>query len=289
MDYIWNITGRCNLNCKYCWDIFKKEKEMDTLKAKEIVDKISGNKCGMLLFTGGEPLVRSDLFELISYAGSKEISNIKICTNGVLIDRYIQDIITSPVAEIHISLDSLSGNDKQYRGYKVENIIKNINLLKEKARSNQKIVLVTVIDIYNLQNFEDVLNYASENDLFVSYQLPVKTENSDLNLFIDQMNYEENEYLFRKLDEYHKNYRGTIDFFAKFYYLTAKKFFLNNVIPSQCGAGIEFSIISPTGNIYSCYSNKNKPKDCSKCFNPKCLIWFRSGERARKIINLVNR
>ena len=72
MDYIWNVTGRCNLNCKYCWDIFKRENEMDTLKAKEIIDKISCDKCRMLLFTGGEPLVRTDLFELISYADRKK-------------------------------------------------------------------------------------------------------------------------------------------------------------------------------------------------------------------------
>ena len=102
MDYIWNVTGRCNLNCKYCWDIFKQEKEMDTRKAKEMIDRISSDKCEMLLFTGGEPLVRNDLFELISYADSKKISNIKICTNGVLIDKYIQKIVTSAITEIHI-------------------------------------------------------------------------------------------------------------------------------------------------------------------------------------------
>lgn len=288
MDYIWNVTGRCNLNCKYCWDIFKRENEMDTLKAKEIIDKISCDKCRMLLFTGGEPLVRTDLFELISYADRKKISNIKICTNGVLIDKYIQEMVTSAITEIHISLDSLSESDKQYRGYKVEKILQNISLLKSKARSNQKIVLVTVIDIYNLQNFEDVLKYASENDLFVSYQLPIKTENSDLNLFVNQMSRDEIGYLFGKLNEYHKKYRKTMDYFVRFYYLTAKRYFLNNVIPTQCGAGAEFSIISPIGDIYSCYSHKDKPNDCGQCFNPKCLIWFRSGERARKIIDLVH-
>ena len=125
MDYIWNVTGRCNLNCKYCWDIFKQEKEMDTRKAKEMIDRISSDKCEMLLFTGGEPLVRNDLFELISYADSKKISNIKICTNGVLIDKYIQKIVTSAITEIHISLDSLVENDKQYRGYRIEKILQN--------------------------------------------------------------------------------------------------------------------------------------------------------------------
>lgn len=187
MDYIWNVTGRCNLNCKYCWDIFKQEKEMDTRKAKEMIDRISSDKCEMLLFTGGEPLVRNDLFELISYADSKKISNIKICTNGVLIDKYIQKIVTSAITEIHISLDSLIENDKQYRGYRIEKILQNINLLKSKARNNQKIVLVTVVDIHNMQNFEDVLKYASEKGMLVSYQLPIKTENSDLNLFVDGM------------------------------------------------------------------------------------------------------
>lgn len=288
MDYIWNVTGRCNLNCKYCWDIFKQEKEMDTRKAKEMIDRISSDKCEMLLFTGGEPLVRNDLFELISYADSKKISNIKICTNGVLIDKYIQKIVTSAITEIHISLDSLVENDKQYRGYRIEKILQNINLLKSKARNNQKIVLVTVVDIHNMQNFEDVLKYASEKGMLVSYQLPIKTENSDLNLFVDGMCRDEIELLFVKLNEFHKKYRETMDYFARFYYLTAKRYFLNNVIPTQCGAGTDFSIISPNGDIYSCYSHKDKLKDCSQCFNPKCLIWFRSGERARKIIYLVH-
>lgn len=179
-------------------------------------------------------------------------------------------------------------NDKQYRGYRIEKILQNINLLKSKARNNQKIVLVTVVDIHNMQNFEDVLKYASEKGMLVSYQLPIKTENSDLNLFVDGMCRDEIELLFVKLNEFHKKYRETMDYFARFYYLTAKRYFLNNVIPTQCGAGTDFSIISPNGDIYSCYSHKDKLKDCSQCFNPKCLIWFRSGERARKIIDLVH-
>lgn len=287
MDYIWNVTGRCNLNCKYCWDMFKKEKEMDTQKAKGMIDEISSDECEMLLFTGGEPLVRKDLFELISYADSKKISNIKICTNGVLIDKYVNEIVSSAVTEIHISLDSLIENDKQYRGYRIEKILQNINLLKSRARSNQKIVLVTVVDIYNMQNFEDVLRYASENSLLVSYQLPINTGNSDLNMFVDGLSRDELEILFFKLNEWHKKYRGTMDYFARFYYLTAKRYFIDNVIPKQCGAGTSFSIISPTGDIYCCYSHKDRIKDCSQCFNPKCLIWFRSGERARRIIDLA--
>ena len=124
--------------------------------------------------------------------------------------------------------------------------------------------------------------------MLVSYQLPIKTENSDLNLFVDGVCRDEIELLFVKLNEFHKKYRETMDYFARFYYLTAKRYFLNNVIPTQCGAGTDFSIISPNGDIYSCYSHKDKLKDCSQCFNPKCLIWFRSGERARKIIDLVH-
>lgn len=110
----------------------------------------------------------------------------------------------------------------------------------------------------DMQNFEDVLKYASEKGMLVSYQLPIKTENSDLNLFVDGMCRDEIELLFVKLNEFHKKYRETMDYFARFYYLTAKRYFLNNVIPTQCGAGTDFSIISPNGDIYSCYSHKDK-------------------------------
>ena len=86
----------------------------------------------------GEPLVRNDLFELISYADSKKISNIKICTNGVLIDKYIQKIVTSAITEIHISLDSLIENDKTYRGYRIERYFKILIYLSQKQETIKK-------------------------------------------------------------------------------------------------------------------------------------------------------
>lgn len=287
MEYIWNVTGRCNLKCEYCWDIFKKEKELDTLSAKKVIDKISEDVCEMLLFTGGEPLVRKDIFQLIYYAKQKGVKNIKICTNGSLIRNRLKDLVHAPIDEIHISLDSING-DVGYRTISNQEIMKNIELLTQNMIYPSKIVIVSVLDFNHIEEFESLIIYAKKNHIQVSYQLPAIDSKIEHCLNMNKLSNEKKVSLFKKLEEYHKKYKDTIDYFANFYYMTAKEYYLQNKIPLHCGAGEEFQIISPNGASYDCYMYQTRKCVTTKCFCENCLIWFRSSKRAGKIIKLMS-
>jgi len=90
-EIVWNFTYQCNLKCKHCYENAggKKRAELSTDEAKQVVDvlsKIAGIGLPALSFSGGEPLVRRDFFELVAYA-KKRIGYISIASNGTLITR----------------------------------------------------------------------------------------------------------------------------------------------------------------------------------------------------------
>ena len=84
---VWNITRRCNLKCVHCYAHAKDrpfENELTTEKGKALMDDLADFGVPVLLFSGGEPLVRKDLPELAAYAVEKGMRAV-ISTNGTLI------------------------------------------------------------------------------------------------------------------------------------------------------------------------------------------------------------
>ena len=94
----WNLTNRCNLKCEHCYldaggkdvrrlstDGFTDRSELNTAQCKEIIDQIADFAPEALtILTGGEPLLRKDILEIIEYGSEKELW--VVCgTNGVLI------------------------------------------------------------------------------------------------------------------------------------------------------------------------------------------------------------
>ena len=108
-----SVTDRCNLACRYCVpkdalpslshrDIARYE---EILKITEAAAELGINK---VRITGGEPLVRKGIFQFIrSISQIKGIEDISVTTNGVLLDRYMDDIIAAGIKRLNISLDTL--------------------------------------------------------------------------------------------------------------------------------------------------------------------------------------
>jgi radical SAM protein with 4Fe4S-binding SPASM domain len=88
----WETTAGCNLRCIHCrrLDVLDKPdpNELDTEEAKDLIDQIAGFGRPVLIFSGGEPLVRRDLFLLAAYAKEKGLP-IAIATNGTLVDALV--------------------------------------------------------------------------------------------------------------------------------------------------------------------------------------------------------
>src|SRR5512143_1062733 len=84
---VWNVTRRCNLRCVHCYAQAKdhaEEGELTTEQGKYLLDDLAAFGVPVVLFSGGEPLVRKDLPELASYAVGKGMRAV-ISTNGTLI------------------------------------------------------------------------------------------------------------------------------------------------------------------------------------------------------------
>ena len=116
---VWNITRKCNLQCVHCYNdsgMGKTFNDISTADAKAVIDDLAGFGVPSILFSGGEPLMRHDLFELIEYAVGKGLRTV-ISTNGTLIgvDK-AREIKRLGVSYVGISLDGIGPINDKFRG-----------------------------------------------------------------------------------------------------------------------------------------------------------------------------
>ena len=118
---VWNVTRQCNLKCVHCYAHAKAttgDNELTTAEGKTLIDDLAQFGVPVLLFSGGEPLVRPDLPELAAYAVQNGMRAV-ISTNGTLITaetaRILKDIGLSYVG---ISLDGMADINDRFRGVK---------------------------------------------------------------------------------------------------------------------------------------------------------------------------
>ncbi|GAH17520.1 unnamed protein product, partial [marine sediment metagenome] len=116
---VWNITRACNLKCVHCYNdsgAGKTCNDVTTEKAKAVLDDLAGFGVPSVLFSGGEPLMRPDLFELIQYAGQRGLRTV-ISTNGTLITTEVaKKIKGNGVSYVGISLDGIGQINDKFRG-----------------------------------------------------------------------------------------------------------------------------------------------------------------------------
>lgn len=119
---VWNLTRTCNLKCVHCYtdsDACKYPNELSTEQCKEVLRDLADFKVPAVLFSGGEPLARPDLFELAEYARSLNL-HVVASTNGTLITPAIaQRFKDLGFAYVGISLDSaIPAVHDDFRGVK---------------------------------------------------------------------------------------------------------------------------------------------------------------------------
>ena len=108
-----SVTERCNLNCVYCGktDCAKKGAELSPETVEKLVSAFA--KCGInkVRITGGEPLVRSDICEIVKRIRSVDgINTLSLTTNGVYLKQYAKSLKDAGLDSVNISLDSTDGS-----------------------------------------------------------------------------------------------------------------------------------------------------------------------------------
>ena len=118
---VWNVTRRCNLKCVHCYAHAKNERfdnELTTEQGKALINDLAVFGSPVMLFSGGEPLVRKDLPELAAYAVEKGMRAV-ISTNGTLITRTTARTLKEiGLSYVGISLDGMQKINDRFRGVK---------------------------------------------------------------------------------------------------------------------------------------------------------------------------
>jgi putative heme d1 biosynthesis radical SAM protein NirJ1 len=164
---VWNSTKTCNLKCRHCYmesDAKKYADELTTEEAKRFIDDLADFKVPVLLFSGGEPLIRPDFFELAEYAQKKGVRPT-LSTNGTLITLDVARRIKAiGVGYVGISLDGLREVNDKFRGH-AGAFEAAMNGIKNCVAVGQRVGLRFTINHHNLQELENIFDFIETENI----------------------------------------------------------------------------------------------------------------------------
>ena len=164
----WNTTFKCNLRCAHCYmDSGENANlyELTTEEGKDLIDQLSELSKPVLILSGGEPLLRKDIFELASYGTEKGLK-MAMGTNGTLIDdETAEKLIDSGVRSVAVSMDSSKPElHDEFRGVKGA-WKRSIEGVKACQRHGIAVRFNTTVTQQNFNDIENILTLAESLDL----------------------------------------------------------------------------------------------------------------------------
>ena len=157
----WNTTKECNLKCKHCYrDAGEKDpQELSTAQAKSLLEEIKTAGFKIIVLSGGEPLLRKDIYEIISYAKTIGLRPV-LGTNGTLITKESAlKLKKAGLARVGISLDSkdplIHDDFRQTKGA-FKKSLAGIEAAKEAGLEFQ---VHTTVTTYNYREIEHLIDF----------------------------------------------------------------------------------------------------------------------------------
>ena len=251
----WMTTNQCNLNCSHCYQDAgdKKAAELTTEEAKILIDGISRAGFKIMIFSGGEPLLRPDIFELVSYAANSGLRPV-FGTNGMLITPTVaKDLKTAGAAAMGISLDSLEeGKHNRFRGH--ENAyaltLEGMRNCKEAGLPFQ--IHTTVMD-WNQEEIIRITDYAIEMGAvghYLFFLIPVGRGIQIEDASLEVSAYEKLlQTILLKQKEVAIDIKPTC---APQFTRVAKQLGIETRFSRGCLAGLSYCIVNPEGKVRPC-------------------------------------
>ncbi len=111
------LTENCQARCVSCdyWKTSWKD-GISTERAIRLIDEIAELGIGTLRLTGGEPLIRKDLFDVLGRSRARDIGRVILQTNGLLLKRFHQQMNASPITHVNVSIDGMRETNDHIRG-----------------------------------------------------------------------------------------------------------------------------------------------------------------------------
>ncbi len=258
---VWEVTTRCNLDCIHCYagSVDSTQAELSTVEGKQLLDQIADvDKFRMIVITGGEPLLRKDIFELIEYA-SKLGFRIIFSTNGTLLTPGMaKDLARLGVVNFSISLDDFTAECHESIRRKPGSFQGAIDGLKAAAKTGVCLQVNFTAMKQNLAELPGVIDLAEslKADIVMVFQaVPPQGERESLELDED-----EQLHLIQTIAEKQGKSRALLmpvccpEYWP---YLAEHRRFsltrgIRNKAFSGCGAGRGFAYVRCDGEVWPC-------------------------------------
>ncbi len=154
------LTHRCNLRCRFCHIQEERMEELDLIGMKRIIDKLDRMGVAVLSISGGgEPLLRRDCIVILDHGAGKGMYT-KVTSNGTMPLARYQELLTSKVREIGISLDGVQGNDLPF-SHVGPKILTSIRYLNDHLPEGKKLTVNVTISQTNRDSVDEIVAYCT--------------------------------------------------------------------------------------------------------------------------------
>ncbi|MBU0614968.1 MAG: radical SAM protein [Nanoarchaeota archaeon] len=233
------ITTRCNNNCLYCNVPAMKTDEMTTRQIFKMIDEAYELGCIYFDISGGEPLLREDIGEIINYAKNRGLL-VGLVTNGKLVAQKLG--VLKNLDTIAVSLDGpVDVHDKLRGKGSFQAAVDAIDLLQ---KNGMKVLLFTVLTEYNIDKVDYILNFAEEHKVMLHFNKIF--EHRSYTPDVGEMVPKHNDFVDAVKLIKDSRSRQVIDSHHYLDYLIGK-----GTLP-KCYAGQLFCRIDPNGDVYPC-------------------------------------
>jgi putative heme d1 biosynthesis radical SAM protein NirJ2 len=251
----WMTTNQCNLRCRHCYQNAgeKNDQELSTAEAKNLIDGIAAAGFKIMIFSGGEPLLRPDIFELVAYAAAAGLRPV-FGTNGTLISLDIaQRLKSCGAAAMGISLDSRDeARHNAFRGHDAAFKLTLAGIENCRAAGLPFQLHTTIMD-WNQAEVLALTDFAVEvgaSAHYLFFLIPVGRGR-----FIEKTSLQVAAYeallegIMRKQQEVAIDIKPTC---APQFTRVAQQLGVKTRFTKGCLAGLSYCIISPTGQVRPC-------------------------------------
>ena len=168
---IWLITGKCNLNCRYCYaSRFRGLTELNTSECLRIIDEAGELEVDHISFTGGEPFLRKDIFDLFAEARNLGIY-VTVVTNGSIMDEDKARRLSRLGVFVYLSVDGVRESHEEVRGEGSWRFVeKAVNLFK---KFGVEFATVTALNKRNYVEVEKLLRFSVDSGASYHCFIPV--------------------------------------------------------------------------------------------------------------------
>ena len=187
-----SITNRCNVNCIYCHHdgMLDSSSEMTPDEIYEICRIAKKLGVEKIRLSGGEPLVRPDIVEIVEKINSLDFKDISITTNGIFLEKFAQDLVDAGLDRVNVSLDTL--DEETYQMIVGKNVLQRVKdgIVKscEVGMYPVKINMVVMNDINN-DEIMDMFEFSKKHGVILQLIEIIESESCDDNDFNSKYHY----------------------------------------------------------------------------------------------------